>query len=82
MSKIFGYIIMALGVVAAGIPLFVKSLAKTLPPIWGGVVGLMLIVAGFFFVKSSGSSSSHKQISEEVPIYHKDKIVGYRKANK
>ena len=89
MNKLLGYGLMVLGIVVIAVNFFMASLSTKISflakinPAYVLLVGVALVVAGFLFSFNLYSSSKKgKQISEEVPIYHGDHIVGYRKANK
>ncbi len=84
MAKLIGYILMILGLALIALPLAFKSAADKLPlvnqnPLFTIIIGVLLIVAGFFFLKKGKPHHA----SEEVPIYEgagkKRKIVGYRR---
>lgn len=84
MKKILGYLISIVGIAAlatsiiAELKTYVESLIKiTLPETPLMVVGIILAVTGIFLsLKSSKRTSKH---SEEVPIYHGNRVVGYRR---
>ena len=78
MARLLGWIWMLLGLV-----LIVLNLLKINLPLisqfnilWTIVIGLILIAAGFLFLKQRKKG---KQLWEEVPIYQGEKIVGYRR---
>lgn len=79
--KITSYVLMLAGIVLIAVPIFAKKVIEIIkiPSYYIIIAGLGLLVAGFFVMKPS---AKHKQADEEVPIYHKDKIVGYRRAEK
>lgn len=81
MGKLTSYILMVAGVVVIALPIIpgIKNYTEKLPfPAWVIMIAVLVILAlGFVFMKPS---TNHKQITEEVPIYHGNKIVGYRKA--
>jgi hypothetical protein len=56
---------------------FLKGISKIMAYII--IVGLILVIAGIFFVMDTSSSSSKQ--AEEVPVYDKKgkTIVGYRR---
>ena len=83
MKKIIGYLIMLAGLIVLLLPVLAKSITDKLPfpSFWIMILGLGIMALGFIFLKPS-SSMKTKQIEAEVPIYHKDKIVGYRRAHK
>ena len=75
---------MLVGVIVLILPIIFKSIVDSLkiPAFWVMIVGLGIMALGFVFLKPSSSSKSAKQSDEEVPIYHGNKIVGYRRAHK
>ncbi|MFH1308220.1 MAG: hypothetical protein ABIH72_05185 [archaeon] len=80
MNKLLYYIIAAVGVVililgftSSNIPVL-----KNLPPAYTMIVGLILIILGAVFA-SQGFSGKARHKQNEVPIYHKNKIIGYRR---
>lgn len=84
MDKTISYIVMIIGLALVALPLFFKNIADQIPLLSQNIIvtviaGLLLIVAGFFFLKPG----KIKHASEEVPIYQgsgkKRRIVGYRK---
>jgi len=81
MAKLVGYILMILGILVIASKLVWKdvSVLASINILWIGVVGIILIVAGFLFLKEG---SKARQEAEEVPIYHGKKIVGYRRERK
>lgn len=86
MNKLFSYGVMILGVAIIAVPIVpgLNLLIKNLPiPPWSIIVaGLVVLALGLVMMKPLSSSSSSKQVSEEVPIYHGNKIVGYRRAHR
>lgn len=83
-NKILGYTlsIIGIGVIAVGsMPKLGASMG--LPASLGENMyvlgaGLLISAAGIFILTRSSSSKQHA----EVPIYHEDKIVGYRRMKK
>ncbi len=78
MAKLLGWVLILLG-----LALIVLNLLKINLPLisqfnilWTIVIGLILIVTGFLFLKQMKRG---KQLGEEVPIYQGEKIVGYRR---
>jgi len=80
MARIFGWILMLLGVgvvvlkiIKIGIPLLSNA-----NPLFVIVIGILLIVAGFLFLKEGRTKQK-----KEVPIYEGEgknrKIVGYKR---
>jgi uncharacterized membrane protein YqhA len=81
MAKIISIILMLLGIALIVLKIFFKPVAEKIPFLanlnimWTVVVSLILIVAGFLFLKGGRK----KQAGEEVPIYQGKEIVGYRR---
>ena len=80
MARIFGWILMLLGVVLVVLKLVFKKQTEkivflsNLNVLLAVVIGLILIAVGFLLSKEKG-----RQVNEEVPIYEGNKIVGYRR---
>ena len=85
MNKNLGYILGIAGLVIAVFSLNISRLKIGLPSFiktsYILIIGVALIGAGVILLMNKGSGKA-KQIAEEVPIYHKNKIVGYRKEHK
>jgi hypothetical protein len=84
MKKLVGYIMMLLGVLVIFLQLFGSKLniafiqnLQTFPKTAVWIVAGALLVVGFFI--SMKVRGSKEQTTEEVPIYHGEKIVGYRR---
>lgn len=84
MNKIIAYVLAIVGIIIVIISFNLSLLKINLPtaikPAYIMILGLGLVIFGIIMILSGNSSGSGKQIENEVPIYHKDKIVGYRKA--
>lgn len=82
--KLLGIIITLAGFVIIVLNLLFKnSIAKVIPfgnPLWITIIGLVAVIAGAFLIKTE--TTKYTQAHEEVPIYHGNKIVGYRKEKK
>ncbi|MFH1801591.1 MAG: hypothetical protein ABH804_02030 [archaeon] len=84
MGKILGYVFSLAGVFALAMTMDpVKKLVpfeipSTITNTALLIVGGILVVLGIFMIKSRGLTNKHLQRGE-VPIYHKGKIVGYRR---
>jgi len=80
MAKLTGYIIALVGLVIVVLSLNLGRLNITLPAAikssYVMILGLVLIIVGVFLSLNKGKST---QAAEEVPIYHGNKIVGYRR---
>lgn len=80
MNKLLAYFIAIVGLGIALLSFNLSMFNFTLPafikPVFITLAGIALIIIGVFFSMSKGKG---KHIANEVPIYHKDKIVGYRK---
>lgn len=79
MGKTTGYILMIAGVLAflASYPAIRTALkipSLGISDFWLMVIGIVILLIGAFL----GFKGSGKQAAE-VPIYHGDKIVGYRR---
>jgi uncharacterized membrane protein len=71
---VLGLIILALGFLKDKITItFLDSYSQTLL----SVIGVVLVVLGVVF--SLMKNNLKKQVTEEVPIYDGDKVVGYRR---
>ncbi len=86
MDKTISYVVMIIGLALVALPLFFKNIADKIPLLSQNIIvtiiiGLLLIVAGFFFLKPG---KIIKHASEEVPIYQgsgkKRRIVAYQRA--
>jgi len=79
MAKIVGWILMLLGLALIVLGVLKMKIVSFLSPILLDVVGIILILIGFLFLKQR----VEKQAKEEVPIYEgegkKRRIVGYRR---
>lgn len=79
MKKTIGYILMIAGVLAflasyPSIRALLKITSLGISDLWLMIAGLVILLIGAFL----GFKGSGKQAAE-VPIYHGDKIVGYRR---
>ena len=79
MAKIVGWILMLLGLALIVLGVLKMKIVSFLNPLLLDVVGIILILIGFLFLKQR----VEKQEKEEVPIYEgegkKRRIVGYRR---
>jgi len=82
MKKMVGYVLMILGVLIGFVQLFGNRLnidfiqnLQTFPSIVIWIVAAALLVVGLFI----SMRKSAEQEAEEVPIYHGEEIVGYRR---
>lgn len=84
MSKLTAYILMVVGVVIIALPIlpFTKDLIAKTHIASYIIIIIGLAVMAFGFVSMKPKKSKARQEAEEVPIYHGNKIVGYRKAEK
>lgn len=86
-KKVMGYLFVAIGLVILVVNLLFRTwLQKNAPSsvanlgtITLGIIAVAAVIVGAVFLKGK---SGPEQASEEVPIYHGNKIVGYRKAKK
>lgn len=84
MKKVLGYIIgiAGLALIAASYSFIRESFGITLPEgvteFYVMIVGIVLALVGAFLAfKGKGKKKGEK--SEEVPIYHGNRVVGYRR---
>ncbi len=83
MSKLLGYILIALGLVSAAftIPPIKKVIPFQLPavitPLYLTIAAIVLLFIGLFMLGKGGGSSSKQPA--EVPIYHGKNVVGFRR---
>lgn len=88
MKKLIGYIIAIIGLFALALTMLPKSKTpfisfinipqlSQIPDLYLTIGGLVLIILGILAV--SQSSKKPTKTGKEVPIYHKDKIIGYRR---
>ena len=80
--KVIGYIVAGVGLL--GIFLSTKNIMSSIPilkniPIQFILLPSMAIVAISIILMLSEKSAGKEKSIKEVPIYHKDKIVGYRR---
>ena len=82
MAKLVGYILAVLGLVVIILSLNLSKLGFNLPAsikaAYVMIAGIVLLILGIFLVIGKGSKAT-SQSAEEVPIYHGNKIVGYRR---
>lgn len=80
MNKLIAYIIAIIGLAVIILSLNLSKLNLSLPasikPAYIMIAGIILVILGIVLSMNKGKAS---QVSEEVPIYHGNKIVGYRK---
>lgn len=78
-NKIISYTLMGLGLISIAISSIntlrkLAPLPEAIPNIYISGVGLVLIIIGSVLLMRTKKAPQQK----EVPIYHEDKIVGYR----
>jgi len=80
MNKIIAYIIALVGLAIIILSFNLSKLNFTLPAsiksAYIMIAGIILVILGIVLVMNKGKAT---QTEEEVPIYHGNKIVGYRK---
>jgi len=83
MAKIFGYILLLLGLALIVLKFVFENTFNSihylskLNALWVIVIGAILIVAGFLSLRSKKKKEG-RQISE-IPIYKDGRVVGYRR---
>ncbi|MCX8159132.1 MAG: hypothetical protein N3D20_02470 [Candidatus Pacearchaeota archaeon] len=79
-SKLLSYILMGIGIIIIllSYPQISKPLKITLPisDLYLMIIGIIVVIIGAFI------SFWRSEKIEEVPIYHGEKIVGYRRLKK
>ena len=87
-KKIIGFVIAGIGIIGLIVSSIPKVWAKIPIPAslakiatLGNVliVSLALIIVGLFLIQKSGGFSKKKQQLADVPIYHGEQVVGFRR---
>lgn len=81
-SKIVGYLIAAAGLAITlfsfNLSMFNVTLPSAIKPVFITIAGVAVIILGAVLSMNKGSGK-YGYASEELPVYHKNKIVGYRR---